>query len=120
MKSLSAAVCLWLMSTLSLVSQQDLSVEEIVSYQNKAMAKLEMTPKQTEQVSAINLTYATKQMALMDEEGSMFGKFGRMKKLGKAKNAELEKVLTEEQYERYEDDIEPQIRKHFRAKMQQK
>ena len=100
------------------MAQESLTAKEMADYQNELMAKeLNLTEEQKKSVEQINLKYAIKQKALIDKEGSMFGKMGDMKKIKKNKNAELEKVLTEEQLEKYEDDLEPEIRKYLRKKM---
>ncbi|WP_422107552.1 hypothetical protein [Winogradskyella sp.] len=100
------------------LAQTSLTAKDMADYQNKLMiAELNLTEVQTEAVEEINLKYAIQQKALIDKEGSMFGKMGDMKKIKKEKNAELEKVLTEAQLEKYEDDLEPKIRKYLRKNM---
>jgi len=101
-----------------LSSQENLTAKEMADYQNKLMIKeLNLNESQQKTVSEINLKYAIKQKALIEKEGSMFGKIGDMKKIKKDKYAQLEKVLTKEQLEKYEDDLEPKIRKYMRKNM---
>ncbi len=99
-------------------SQENLSAEEIADYQNNLMTEeLELTEVQQERVSEINKRYAIEQKSLIEQEGSMFGKMGEMKKIKREKNSELETVLTKEQFEKYEDDLAPQIRNYMRKNM---
>ncbi|WP_299364122.1 hypothetical protein [Winogradskyella sp.] len=99
-------------------AQEPLTAEEMADYQNKLMIdELNLTEAQKKPVEEINLKYAIKQKALIEKEGSMFGKIGDMKKIKKEKSSELEKVLTEEQLDKYEDDLEPKIRKYMKKKM---
>ena len=44
----------------------------------------------------------------------------KMKKIKKAKNEELAKILTTEQMEKFEDELEPKMRKTMRKKMSEK
>ena len=92
-----------------------MSAEEMAQYQTAEMTKLlDLTEEQQGQVSEINSKYSKRMKALIDREGSMFGKMGDMKAIRKEKNAEIKKVLNEEQFEDYEDEIEPAIRKHMK------
>ncbi len=98
--------------------QSQMTAKEMADYQDKLMVEeLDLTEEQQKSVKEINLRYAIKQKTLIEKEGSMFGKIGDMKKVKKNKNAELEKVLTESQFEKYEDDLEPKIRKYIKSKM---
>lgn len=100
-------------------SQIKLTANEIATYQDSVMQK-ELHLKETliEPLKKINLKYAEKQKALMDKKGSMFGKIGDMRNLKKSKNTELKAILTKAQFEKYEDDVEPVIRKYMRKQMQ--
>ena len=90
----------------------------MADYQNDLMTKeLQLNEDQQKTVAEINLRYSKQQKALIDKKGSMFGKIGDMKKIKKNKNEELSQVLTEEQFEKYEDDLESQIRKYLKSKM---
>ncbi len=107
-----------LMLAQSALSQTDLSAAQMAAYQDKLMFEaLNLTEEQQAGVSRINLKYSKKQKALMDEPGSMFGKIGDIKRIKKAKNAELEAVLTAAQFEKYEDDIAPKIKSYMKANM---
>jgi|GEM_PF-4818708 len=100
------------------VTAQKLDAQEMADYQTRTMSEqLKLNESQKEQVTELNVEFSKKQADLMNREGSMFSKMGDMKRIGKEKNAALEKILTEEQMEKYEDDIQPQIRKHMRSKM---
>ncbi len=91
---------------------------EAAEYQNEIMEKeLELTEGQKEEVSKINLKYAEKMSEIMKREGSKFSKMGDMKKNGKAKKEELKGVLTEDQFEKFEDEVEPALRQHMRKNM---
>ena len=102
----------------SFAQNNGLTAEQIATYQNNMMTEeLDLTENQIDKVSTINMKYSEKQKALMEEEGSMFGKIGRMKDIKKDKDAELEDVLTEAQFEKYKDDVEPKIRSFMRKNM---
>ncbi|WP_299248431.1 hypothetical protein [uncultured Aquimarina sp.] len=99
-------------------AQQKMNVTEMSEYQTYQMIKeLSLTKEQTEKVEIINLKYTEKMVVLMEAEGSMFGKIGEMNEIKKGKSAELEKVLSQEQLEKYEDDVAPKIKKHLRKNM---
>ena len=99
-------------------SQDSLSAQQIADYQNKLMDKeLNLNEEQQKIVSEINLRYSKQQKSLIEKEGSMLGKMGDFRKLKKSKDTELESILTESQFEKYKDDLEPQIRKYMRKNM---
>ncbi|GAB5475087.1 MAG: hypothetical protein Mars2KO_31860 [Maribacter sp.] len=109
---------LTLMATSQFVGAQKADAKEMADYQTETMiTELDLNEEQREKVSVINSKYSEKSADLMNAEGSMFGKIGDMKAINKAKNKELEKVLSEEQMEKYEDDVAPKMRKHMRKKM---
>ena len=100
------------MLSLSASGQVKMNAMEMAEYQNNLMkSELHLDTAQFEKVEELNLRYSKKTAELLNKEGSMFGKIGDMKKIKKAKYAELEQILTKEQMEVYEDDVEPQIRK---------
>lgn len=91
---------------------------EAAAYQDEVMEKeLELTEDQKEKVSKINLKYTEQMTEIMRREGSKFSKIGDMKKNGKDKKEELKGVLTEDQFEKFEDEVEPALRKHMRKNM---
>ncbi|WP_147404006.1 hypothetical protein [Aquimarina sp. AD1] len=95
-----------------------MSVTEMADYQTQQMVKeLNLTTEQTEKVKIINLKYTEKIVVLMESTGSMFGKIGEMNEIKKGKLSELEKVLSQEQLEKYEHDVAPNIKKHMRKNM---
>ncbi|UOY08979.1 hypothetical protein L0P88_10690 [Muricauda sp. SCSIO 64092] len=98
-----------------LVMGQEMDPNKMADYQNTIMIEqLDLSDSQKEQVKAINLKYSKKQAALLNKEGSMFSKMGDMKKIKKAKNEELEEVLSKEQMEIFENEIEPEMRKQMK------
>jgi len=77
--------------------------EERATMLTKMMqSELSLDEKATTAVSDINLKYAKEAQVLMDSSGTKFGKIMTFRKNGKAKDAELEGVLTPEQYSQYE------------------
>lgn len=104
--------------SVQLIMGQKMDAKEMANYQtNLMMERLELNQEQKEKVKEHNLKFSEKQAALMNKEGSMFGKMGDMKKIKKERNAELGTILDKEQMEVFEDEIEPEIRKHMRKKM---
>ena len=98
-----------------LVLGQEMDPHKMADYQNTIMIEqLDLSDSQKEQVRAINLKYSEKQAALLNKEGSMFSKMGDMKKIKKAKNEELEEVLSKAQMEIFENEIEPEMRKQMK------
>ena len=90
----------------------------MAQYQNQVMSEeLNLNEEQQVQIEELNFKYSKKQADLMNSEGSMFGKMGDMKKIRKEKTQELEQILTEEQMKKFEDDVEPKMRKEMRKKM---
>ncbi|MBQ4819432.1 hypothetical protein [Aquimarina sp. MMG016] len=90
----------------------------MAKYQTDRMnTALELDEEQSQNVASINLKYAKKMNNLMETGGNMFSKMGDMKKIKKGKNKELKKVLTHEQMEKYEEELEPEFRKYFRNQM---
>ncbi|MDT0606800.1 hypothetical protein [Croceitalea rosinachiae] len=101
-----------------LISGQKINAKEIADYQTNLMVeRLDLNQEQKKKITEHNLKFSKKQAALMNREGSMFGKIGDIKKIKKERNAELEIILNKEQMEVFEDEIEPEIRKHMRKKM---
>lgn len=97
---------------------QKMNPKDMAEFQNKIMLeRLDLSESQQEQIEAHNVHFSEKQAALMNREGSMFSKIGDIKKMKKERNAELEKILSEEQMEIFEDDVEPEIRRYMRSKM---
>ena len=77
--------------------------EERATMLTKMMqSELSLDEKATTAVSDINLEYAKEAQALMDSSGTKFGKIMTFRNNAKAKDAELEGVLTPEQYSLYE------------------
>ncbi|MGV6831164.1 MAG: hypothetical protein ACWA5P_06345 [bacterium] len=98
--------------------QQNLTTNQIADFQQKIMMEeLNLTQEQKVALEPINLKFAEKQKELIDREGSMLGKIGDFKKLKKEKNSELKKILTQEQMEKYKDEVEPKIKKYMRKNM---
>lgn len=99
-------------------SQEGLSPGQIADYQNELMFKeLDLTEEQQTKVSKINLKYAPRQKTLMEKEGSMFSKIGDIKKIKKEKDTELKGVMTEVQFEKFKDEVEPKIRSYMKKNM---
>ncbi|MEN1785186.1 MAG: hypothetical protein AAGF77_08615 [Bacteroidota bacterium] len=97
---------------------QKVDAQELADYQNNLMIeKLDLSEVQVEQVKVHNAKYAEKQAELMNREGSMFGKIGDVKRMKKARNAALEKILSPTQMEVFEDEVAPALSKHMRKKM---
>ena len=107
--------------SISTFGQKKMDANEMAEYQNNLMkSELNLNSEQLAKVEQLNAKYSVKTADLMNKEGSMFGKIGDMKKIKKAKNEELAKILTEEQMEKFEDELEPKIRKTMRKKMSEK
>lgn len=69
---------------------------------NMMQSELSLDEKATTAVSDINLKYAKETQALLDSSGTQFGRIMTFRKNAKAKDVELEGVLTPEQYSLYE------------------
>ncbi|MEM9362364.1 MAG: hypothetical protein AAGA43_07000 [Bacteroidota bacterium] len=120
MKTISKSLLLLatLFLSLSAIGQKKVDAAEMAEYQTELMkSELNLDSEQLSKVEELNVRYSTQTADLMNKEGSMFGKIGDMRKIKKAKNEELEKILSEEQMEKYEDELEPKIRKTMRNKI---
>ncbi|WP_422859514.1 hypothetical protein ACOKFD_00805 [Flagellimonas sp. S174] len=107
-----------LLISISVFGQKKMDATKMAEYQTNLMkSELNLDEEQLTKVEEVNVRYSKKTADLMNKEGSMFGKIGDMKKIKKAKNQELEKILSEEQMEKFEDELEPQMRKTMRKKM---
>ena len=101
-----------------LAAQEELTITQIADFQNNLMIEeLSLSEEQKAKVKEINLKYAKNQKELLYKEASMFSKIGEVRSIKKAKNAELEKILSEEQFEYYEDELESEIRDFMRKHM---
>ncbi|WP_299222222.1 hypothetical protein [uncultured Aquimarina sp.] len=111
-------VIIILVCNISTFAQQKMNATEMADYQTQQMVEeLNLNKEQAEKVEVINLKYTERMVVLMEAEGSMFGKIGEMNEIKKGKFSELEKVLSQEQLEKYEDDVAPNIKKHLRKNM---
>lgn len=88
---------------------------EMAQVSDKLMKdSLGLSEEQISKISEINLSFSKKMIVLFDKPGSMFGKIGDMKKNGKERNSKLEKVLTADQMELFEDKVSDKIKKQMR------
>ncbi|GAA4115390.1 hypothetical protein GCM10022393_15490 [Aquimarina addita] len=79
--------------------------------------ELSLDSKQEKIVAKINLKYTVKLKELMLHEGFMIGKIREIKDIKKGKNAELITVLSEDQLEKYKDQLESQIKSCLKNNM---
>ncbi|MBW1294113.1 hypothetical protein [Aquimarina litoralis] len=118
MKNNILIVIITLITNTIIVAQQKMDVNEMADYQTQKMIQeLDLNNEQIEKVEAINLKYTSEMVVLIEADGSMFGKIGDMKEIKKQKLSELEKVLTTEQLEKFEEDVAPDIRDHMKKNM---
>ena len=75
---------------------------------------LNLTQDQIPVLSKMNLEFSQKMLTLYEKPGSMFGKMGDMKKIGKDRKAALEKVLTPEQAKLFKNKLEGKMRKEMK------
>ncbi|NML56832.1 hypothetical protein [Chryseobacterium cheonjiense] len=66
-------------------------------------SKLALTPKQVEQVSALNLQYARKNDPILQSNEGKLVKFKKLKVLQKEKSNALSQILDPGQYEKYQE-----------------
>ncbi len=121
MKSKLSILVVVMLISLSAIGQNKMDANKMAEYQTSLMkSELNLDKEQQDKVEELNIKYSKKMADLMNREGSMFGKMGEMKKIKKAKNGELEKILSDDQMELFEDELEPQIRKTMRKRMAEK
>lgn len=83
-------------------SLNNLPPEEIAEFQTELMASaLSLNEGQIADVYDINLKYAKENKSLIQSSGRKLKKFKKLKALSKSKDEELEKILTNKQYEIY-------------------
>jgi hypothetical protein len=76
--------------------------QERAAIQNKMMAeKLALTPQQQPQIDALNLKYAQKMQSVIDGDEGMFAKMRAAQSVDQEKEAELQKILTPDQWSTY-------------------
>ena len=75
---------------------------------------LNLTEDQIPVISKMNLEFSHKMLVLYEKPGSMFGKMGDMKKIGKDRKAALEKVLTPDQAKLFKKKLEGKMRKEMK------
>jgi hypothetical protein len=81
--------------------------------------KLGLSPEQTNKVANLNLTYANKMEPLIKGSEGPFVKMREMKQINQAKEAELKKILTPQQFQNYLASKE-QMREQVLDKVEQK
>jgi hypothetical protein len=81
--------------------------------------KLGLSPEQTSKVANLNLTYANKMEPLIKGSEGPFVKMREMKQINQAKEAELKKILTPQQFQNYLASKE-QMREQMLDKVEQK
>ncbi|OOQ62001.1 hypothetical protein [Mucilaginibacter pedocola] len=76
--------------------------QQRADWQNKMMKEdLKLTDAQYQQVSKLNLEYAQKMQPLLTSTDSKFSKGMKARSLMKEKDAKLQDILSDEQYETY-------------------
>ncbi len=82
---------------------KNISPEQMAERQTTQMSeRLDLKPDQIIAVKAINLKYA-KKMKVLSQQGRSRRKMKALKSINKDKNAEMQKVISKEQYEGYEE-----------------
>ncbi|MEM8660219.1 MAG: hypothetical protein AAGF35_04980 [Pseudomonadota bacterium] len=101
---------------------QNSTPEQRAEIQDKWMQdNLSLDEKTTEAVSAINLKYAKETQTLIDSDSPNLQKLKAFRSSAKAKDAELESVLSPEQYSQYEakkSELQSQIREKLQQRRQ--
>lgn len=80
--------------------------------------KLQLTDNQTPQVAAINLKYAKQMEPVIKGDGGKLAKFREAKRINEAKDADLKKVFTTDQYAKWEQAKE-EMKEAMKKKMQE-
>jgi uncharacterized SAM-dependent methyltransferase len=95
---------------------KDKTPEERAKFQTDMMKnKLSLKADQEVKVQAINLNYAEKFDPIIKSNDNKLSRFMRAMDLQKAKDAELKKVFTAEQYKQYEA-IESELKAKMKGK----
>ena len=111
-------VVIMLLSISGVAQKKNPDPEKMAAHQTEVITKhLELNDSQLEEITKINKKFSEEMSVLMAEDGGMFGKMGRMKKLNAAKESEYEAVLTSEQMKTYKKKVAPELRKEMRQKM---
>lgn len=87
-------------------SAQDALLQEMVS----------PTPEQATQLAALNLKYAEKMEPVIKGDDGFFSRMSAMKRINGEKEAEMQKLLTPQQWAKYLDG-KPEMREKFDAKI---
>ena len=85
-------------------------------FQTKFMVeKLKLSDQQVEPIRAVNLKYAEKAEEIYNSQKRKFRRFKEIRKMGEEKDKELKTILTDEQYNTYEE-----YKKEMREKIKDK
>ena len=74
---------------------------------------LDLTDEQKTEFKAISQKYAKQMISVRDSDSSKMSKYKKVKSIRKNRNAEMKKVLTEEQYDAYlvkQEEIQKKMR----------
>ena len=95
---------------------KNISSEQMAERQTAQMSeRLNLTTKQNTTVKAINLKYAEKLQAISQQPRST-SKMNALKSMNKDKSAEMKKVLSQEQYDGYEEIMDEMKNKRKRSR----
>ncbi|MEM8562765.1 MAG: hypothetical protein AAGF57_11055 [Pseudomonadota bacterium] len=124
-KLITASVLLLALPATSFAQMSELknsTPEQRAEIQDKWMQdNLSLDAKTTEAVSAINLKYANETQTLIDSDSPNLQKLKSFRSSAKAKDSELEEVLSAEQYSQYEakkSELQAQIRQQLQERRQ--
>lgn len=84
-----------------------------------AVATLNLTDAQKEPFVAISQKYGPQMLEIRDSDQGRFQKARQLRKLMKARNAEMEELLSEEQFATYEE-LQKQMRERLKEQQSQR
>lgn len=93
--------------------------ERAVKLTEKMKTRLVLTDAQYNKVYDINLKYARKNTDIMNGDGGKLAKIKSLKSTNEAKSKEMKVVLTQEQFEKYEEmqeELKSEAKKAFKNK----
>lgn len=106
-----------LMAQPSMSNMKDATPEQRAQFQTNMMkSKLSLDSGQITKIQALNLKYAQKFQPILKSSDGKLSKYRQAKTLLKQKDAELQAVLTKDQYKKYqdfEDEMKSKMKERF-------
>jgi hypothetical protein len=126
--TLALTACAVVLLTSALTTSAQLDTLKNTTPQQRADAqtafmqdKLALTADQTPKIAALNLKYAEKMDPIIKGSSGMFAKMRQMKEVNQEKEAELQQILSADQFQKYlasKEELREKLEEKFAEKAQ--